>query len=149
MVKRVTETFFLPDEIERNSTRIPAPLYNLVHNLLARNELDCVFVPIRSLQVLAVITEKEIVFVDSLSYAHQDNTGGRIIILAWQFLHNQQRDGLDSPVSCEVIYYSKGAQDTQARLINEFNQALKLVDSRYRDSELPAEGARIIKFKKH
>ena len=148
MVKRVTETFFLPDEIDRNSTRIPAPLYNLAHTLLTRSELDCVFIPIRSLLVLAVITEHEIIFVDSLSYAHQDNTGGRIILLAWQFGQNRQRDALDSPVSCEVIYYTEGARDTQVRLINEFNQALNAADSHYRDSELPADGAKIIKFKK-
>ena len=147
MVKRVTETFFLPDEIERNSTRIPAPLYNLAHNLLARSKLDCVFIPIRSLQILAVITDHEVVFVDSLSYAHQDDTGGRIILLAWQFVKNQRRDSLEEPVSCEVIYYTEDAQDTQARLISEFNQALGLADSYYRDSELPADGARIIKFK--
>ena len=147
MVKRVTETFFLPDEIERNTTRIPAPLYNLAHNLLARSEIDCVFIPVRSLQVLAVITAHEIVFVDSLSYAHQDNIGGCIILLAWQFVQNQHRDSLEEPVSCEVVYYTKEAEDTQARLITEFNQALKVADSHYRDSELPAGGANIIKFK--
>jgi hypothetical protein len=149
MVKRVTETFFLPDEIERSETRVPADLYNLAHHLIARSEFNCVFVPVRAVQVLAIITEHEIAFVDSLSYAHQDNEGGRIILLEWKFEKLQQREALHEPVSCEVVYYNERGSEVQARLIHEFALALRQIDTHYRDQDLPADGARIIRFEQH
>lgn len=145
MVDRVTETFYLPDEIGRITTRIPADLYNTSRNLLARSKLGCVFIPIRSLQVFGVITERETVFVDSLSYAHVGNEGGRIIKLGWEYRHTG-RVALDAPVECEVVYYHEDGESLQGRLIMEFRTALNTADKRYRDEAMPAEGARIVKL---
>lgn len=146
MTEQVTETYFLPEEIERQQTRIPASLYNLAHNLVARSEHGCVFVPLRYMQVLAVITTEEIIFVDSLSYASQDGEGGRIIQLAWQC--KPHRDALDAPVECDVVYYHESGRQTQPRLVREFGDALSKVDEYYRQQDMPANGARIIALRR-
>ena len=99
MTESVTKTFFLPEEVERRAFTLPADIYNLAHTLLARSEFDCVFVPIRSLQYLGVITHSEIVFVDTQAYAFNQEQGGRLIMLAWKFLHTGTRDSLQEPVA--------------------------------------------------
>lgn len=147
MTRIVTETFFLPDETGREATRIPADLYNLAHTLLARSESGCVFVPIRTLQYLGVITDTEIVFVDSMAYACSEEQGGRMVMLAWQFRERASRDSLREPVACEVLYYGPQGPEVQMRLVAEFAAALQLLDRRYRDRALPAGGASILKLK--
>lgn len=146
MSAKVTETFFLPDEISRESTCIPADLYNITHTILKRSENDCVFVPIRSLQYLGVITADEIVFVDSMAYTVQDGHGGRLIKLSWQFHHRSARDSLDAPIRCDVVHYHEDATGIVLRLVGEFRQALKLMDERYREHVMPQDGARILKL---
>ena len=136
MVNRVTETFFLPEAVARQAWTLPADVYNLSRTLLGRSEFNCAFVPIRSMQYLAVITRDEIVFVDSLAYACRDNEGGRLIMLA-----------LDQPQSCEVIYYTQDGQQLQLRLVSAYREALELMDQRYRDRALPPGGARIVPLK--
>ena len=142
-----TETFFLPDEVSREASTTPADIYNLARTLLARSEFSCVFVPIRSLQFLGVITETEIVFVDSQAYAYNENEGGRLIVLAWKFRSTSDRESLKDPVDCDVIYYHPESRDIQSRLIGDFRDALNLMDERYREQALPADGARILKLK--
>jgi hypothetical protein len=146
MSAKVTETFFLPDEISRESTCIPADLYNITHTILKRSENDCVFVPIRSLQYLGVITADEIVFVDSMAYTVQDGHGGRLIKLSWQFRHRSARDSLGAPIECDMVYYHEDAAAIALRLVGEFRQALKLMDERYREHVMPQDGARILKL---
>ena len=141
-----TETFFLPDEIGRKASRIPADIYNLARTLLARSEFSCVFVPIRSLQFLGVITGNEIVFVDSQAYAYNQDEGGRLITIAWKFESMNNRQSLDEPVDCDIVYYDSGSEEIQSRLIGDFRAALKLLDERYRESALPSDGARILKL---
>lgn len=148
MTETVTETFYLPDEIGRDMSRIPADIYNTSHNLLARSEYNCVFVPIRTLQVFGVVTENEIVFVDSLSYAHVDNEGGRIILLTWRFIHTHDREAIDEPVDCEIVFHHENGRAVQSRLIMELRSALEHLDKKYREEALPAEGARIVKLNK-
>ncbi len=142
-----TETFFLPDELGRKASHLPADIYNLARTLLARSEFSCVFVPIRSLQFLGVITENEIVFVDSLAYAYNQNEGGRLITIAWKFGNTNDRKSLNEPVNFDVVYYDSGSSEIQNRLIGDFREALKLLDERYRESALPSGGARILKLK--
>ena len=55
LVNRVTETFFLPDAVGRQAWTLPADIYNLSRTLLGRSEFNCTFVPIRSMQYLAII----------------------------------------------------------------------------------------------
>ncbi len=143
----VTETFFLPTEVERRPWSVPAALYNLYRALLSRSETGHVFVPIRTMQFLAVMDKKEIIFVDSQSYAVSKDEGGRLILIAWQFPHSHDRDSLSDAMPCEIVFYDHRSNDIQLRLIAEFRQALETLDQRYRDQELPAKGAKILSLK--
>jgi hypothetical protein len=49
-------------ELAREPRYLPASTYNLAHTLLARSPGDCVFVPIRSMQYVAIIAVEEIDF---------------------------------------------------------------------------------------
>ena len=144
MTDIVTETFFLPKEIERKDWSVPAETYNLYYSLYKRCEVGHVFVPIRNLQFMAVLDKNEIVFVDSLSYATSEKEGGRLILVAWKFPTSHDRDALGDPMPCEVVFYEKKNSDLQLRLISEFRLAMELLDQRYRDKQLPAKGAKIL-----
>lgn len=123
---------------------VPGDIYNLYHALQARSETGHVFVPIRTLQFMAVLDKNEIVFVDSQSYATSKDEGGRLILIAWKFPLSHDRDALADPMPCEVVFYEKENSELQLRLISEFRQAMELLDQRYRDSQLPREGAKIL-----
>lgn len=146
MTVSATETFFLPDEVGRKESSISADMYNLARTLLSRSEFSCVFVPIRSLQFLGVITESEVVFVDSQAYAYNGDEGGRLIVLAWKFRNTGNRKSLKDPVECDVVYYHPNGRDIQLRLIGDFRNALKLLDERYRAQALPLKGAKILEL---
>jgi hypothetical protein len=146
LVHRVTETFFLPEELDRAPWTLPAALYNLSRTLLARSEFDCVFVPIREMQYLAIITRGEIVFVDSLAYACRENEGGRLIVISWKIDTHFTRDSLDQPQPCEIIHYHRDGARIQQRLVGAYQEALELLDSRYRNRSLPPGGARIVRL---
>lgn len=143
-----TETFFLPREVERKAWSLPAPIYNLYRSLQNRSDTGHVFVPLRNLQFIAVLDKHEIIFVDSLAYATTNvdgkAEGGRLILLAWQFPHSHDRDGLDDPMPCEVVFYEKHNEQLQLRLIAELRLAMEQMDERYRDSAMPRDGARVL-----
>ena len=144
MTTTVTETFFLPKEVDRKTWSVPAEIYNLYHSLQRRNEVGHVFVPIRSLQFMAILDKNEIVFVDSQSYAVSETEGGRLILLAWKFPASHDRDSLTDAMPCEVVFYDKKNSDLQLRMIAEFKEAMELMDQRYRDEQIPAKGAKIL-----
>ena len=146
MTTIVTETFFLPKEVERKSWSAPADIYNLYHSLLVRSQSGHVFVPIRSLQFLAILDKNEIIFVDSQSYAVSENEGGRLILIVWEFTKSHDRAALTEPMNCEVIFYEQKNRDLQLRLVSEFRNAMQLLDQRYRNEHLPAKGAKILKL---
>lgn len=123
---------------------MPADLYTLYYSLFSRNKQGCVFVPIRSMQVMAVLDKREIIFVDSQSYAYSGNEGGRLIVIAWKFSPSHNREALTESRPCEIVFYGKNLGDLQLRLIAEFRQAMELLDRRYRYEKLPASGAKII-----
>jgi len=148
MTSDTTETFFLPDEFERKQWSVPADIYNLYRSLLNKSSTGSVFVPIRSMQFLAVLDKNEIIFVDSLAYAVSDKQGGRIILISWRFSPNHDRASLTDVVPCDVIFYARKDTTAQLRLATEFKQAMGLMDQRFRDSDIPAEGARILPLKK-
>ncbi len=147
MTNIVTETFFLPDEASRKDWRVPAGIYNLYHSLQRRSQTGHVFVPIRSMQFMAVLDRNEIVFIDSQSYAVSEKEGGRLILIAWKFADSHDRDALGDPMPCEVVFYEQNNGDLQLRLVSEFRQAMELLDQRYRNARLPVEGARILRYK--
>lgn len=146
MTNGLTETFFLPEAIGCEQSCIPADIYNICHHLLTHSKQDYVFVPVRSLQVLAVVAHHEIVFVDSLSYACVDGEGGRIILVTWKMKRAQHCSTLKQPVDCEVTFHHEDGNTLQPRLAMEFLTALEQLDKKQREQTMPAKGARIVKF---
>ncbi len=118
------ESFYRPPEVARESRHLPAALYNLARVLLAREPRGCLFVPIRSMQYLAVLDDEEFIFVP--------REGGRLIELAWQRFRPAERSSLEAPVPYEVAYYQPAGRETMRRLIGDFRRALELLDHRRR-----------------
>jgi len=108
-------------EIARLPAFLPAATYNLAHTLLARADA-CLFVPIRSMQYMAVLDAEEFIFVDSQNKA--------MVELAWQNFRPQARESLDERVPFEVVRYLPQAAETMKRLPAEFHGALLLLAER-------------------
>jgi len=122
--------------------------YNLAHILLNRTTSDHVLVPIRSMQYLAVIDGNDFWFVDSLAYAVNEKEGGRMITVSWHTEKAIDRHSLGQNIPLKVIFYERDMKDIQLRLSSEFFQAMQQMDQRFRDQQIPAEGARIIDWKR-
>jgi hypothetical protein len=141
----VRETFFRPPEHSRQSSALPADLYNALQLLLKGQTGSCVFVPIRAMQYQAVVEREEVIFVDSQGgYAHQDGEGGRLIHIAWVLTPPAGRDSLTEPVACEIIYYAPGLKETQWRLIGELRGMLQRVLKERREAELRTGRRRVL-----
>jgi hypothetical protein len=143
----VREVFFRPDtEYARELTTIPAPIHNALRQLLQQARGSSVFIPIRSMQYLAVIDAEEVIFVDALGgYAYHDGEGGRLIRLAWRPFVG--RDSLCDPVSCEMVYYFNDLKDVQRRLLSEIGPALDQLKIKPTGETPPNAKARILAFK--
>lgn len=115
------ERFYREQEIARLPDFLPASIYNLAHTLLTRSG-NCLFVPIRSMQYMAVLDTDEFIFVDSQNKAWVE--------LAWQHFRPQARTALDERVPFEQVHYLPQAADTMKRLPGEFHQALLLLAQR-------------------
>ena len=118
----VEETFYRPPELSREPRTLPAETYNLAHVLLKRASTGSLFVPLRSMQFLAVLDAEEFIFVD--------REGRRMIELAWQHFAPQTRHALDEPVSYEAVYYSPVAAEVMRRAQGEFHKALREVEQK-------------------
>lgn len=134
-MKYVEETFYRRAEVGREARHLPAAVYNLARVLLGRSTQNCLFVPIRTMQYLAVLDPDEFIFVD--------REGGRFIELAWRGFQIADRSSLDEPVAYEAVYYSPGAAAVMTRLQGEFGRALKQLEDR---QELSGP-ARMLKLK--
>lgn len=121
-------------ELQREPRHLPSTVYNTAHVLLEHSKEGVVFVPIRSMQCLAVIDREEIIFLDS---AHKS-----WVEIAWQNFHPQQRSSLTEPVPYEAVYYNPAAKETMKRLLGEFPAALKSLARK----DAPSTTARIIKL---
>jgi hypothetical protein len=139
------ETFFRPIELSREDWTIAAAPYNSTRRLLKQTKEKCVFVPIRTMQFLAIIDEQEIVFIDGASgYIYRDNQGGRIIQISWRNFRPQERQSLFAPVPCQIVYYLQNAKHTMKRLVREFSDALVQMEQRQVQTNAPAKTARIL-----
>jgi len=130
----VEETFYRPAELSREARTLPAEIYNLAHRLLKRTASDCLFVPLRGLQFLAVLDADEVIFVD--------REGRRLIELAWQRFVPQTRRSLEDPVPYEAVYYSPAATEVMRRVQGEFYKALRELEQK----TTLAGAARVIKL---
>ncbi|MCX7626959.1 MAG: hypothetical protein N2Z69_00855 [Methylophilaceae bacterium] len=121
-------------EVRRESRSLPAATYNLARILLSRSPNGCVFIPIRTMQYLAILDHEEIVFVDGERKCWID--------LAWCNLNPHVREGLAQPVPYQAVYYHPAAPSLMARLQPEFHLALlKLQQKGYVPSQ-----ATVLKF---
>ena len=136
MSSHSSASFFTPEVYSTHDDLILANTYNLAHTLLHRSNTTHLFIPIRSMQYLAIIEADTIWFVDSMAYAVQDGEGGRMITISWHPQGDTNREGLNQHVPCRVTYYGEEQDEIQRRLRNEFLQAMELVDQRYRE-QLP------------
>ncbi len=127
-------TCYRDAELQREPRRLPATLYNTAHLLLEHSTDGVVFVPIRSMQFLAVIDREEIIFLDAEHKSQVD--------IAWQHFRPQLRESLADPVPYEAVYYCDNAEKTMTRLLVEFAPALNALSAK----NTPSSAARIIKL---
>lgn len=129
-------TVYRDQPLEREARTLPAATYNLACSLRARSPSGVLFVPIRSMQVLAILDPEEFVFLDS-QYRNW-------VEIAWQGFRPGRRQALDEPVPFEVVYYQAGGRQTMQRLQGEFHAALQILAARDR-----VDGpARVLKFRR-
>jgi hypothetical protein len=119
----------------REQRTLPAATYNLAHALLGRST-GVLFVPIRSMQFLAIMDAEEIVFVDHLRM--------NWVEIAWRHFQPQARVALDEPVAYEAVYYRAGASGLMRQLQSELPRALTILAGKER-----LDGpARVLKFER-
>ncbi|MEO8332599.1 MAG: hypothetical protein ABI479_09190 [Gallionella sp.] len=127
-------TCYRDTELQREPRYLPAAAYNTAHLLLEHSKEGVVFVPIRSMQYLAVIDHEEIIFLDS------ENKNW--VEISWQNFRPQQRSALTEPVPYEAVYYKPEVKEIMIRLLGEFPPALKALAAK----DTPSTPARIIKL---
>ena len=135
MTAHDTQSFFTPDEFSCQQSRLLSQTYNLAHVLLNRSQSDHLFVPIRSLQYLAIIEKNAFWFVDSLAYAVRGDEGGRLIRISWHpLISANEREGLTQNMDCRVTFYGEDMSEIQKRLNSEFYQSMLQIDQHHRNS---------------
>jgi len=110
-------TCYREPEIKRELRQLPAITYNLAHTLLARSPTGNLFIPIRTMQYLAIMDAEELIFLDGERKCWID--------VAWRKFHPQARASLDEPVQYEAVYYHAEAEKIMSRLQAEFPRALQ------------------------
>lgn len=120
-------TLYREEPILRETRHLPADVYNLAHLLLARSGRPCTFVPIRSMQYLAVIDHEEIVFVDRERPA--------LVQLAWLSFQRRERNALDERIEFEAAFYTQDSLQLMARLMSEFPPAMQAMAGKERIEE--------------
>jgi len=130
-------TCYRNTEMLREPRQLPALVYNTAHLLLDHSREGVVFVPVRSMQYLAVIDWEEIIFLDSANKSWVE--------ISWQHFRPQQRSALDQPVPYEAVYYTPNAAETMKRLSSEFPPALKALAAK----GSPTTVARVIKLERN
>jgi len=127
-------TVYRDQVLFREARWLPADTYNLARTLQARSPGGVVFVPIRSMQVLAILDREEFIFLD-VEYKSW-------VMLAWQSFHADARAALDDPVAYELVCYQTSGREAMQRLPREFHQALRALAEKDRI----AAPARVLKF---
>jgi hypothetical protein len=119
---RTPESFHRGPELRRERRGMPAATYNLTRILLARASDRFVFVPVRSMQVLAIVEPQEFNFVHSETR--------RTIDISWQDFAPGVRAALDEPVPYDAVYHTEHAAPAMLRLQGEFLRALEILAAR-------------------
>lgn len=149
MTAHDTQSFFTPDEFCCAETTLSSQIYNLAHVLLNRSKSNHLFIPIRSIQYLAIIEKEAFWFVDSLAYAVRGDEGGRLVKISWHpVLTAHEREDLTQNMNCRAVFYGEDMSDIQKRLNGEFYQSMLQVDQRHRDSLNSDHSINILPLKK-
>lgn len=128
-------TVYRETPLAQEALTLPATTYNLLHSMLARSN-GVLFVPIRSMQFLAIVDAEEVVFVDHLSKTQVE--------VAWQAFRPQARSALDEAVPYTAVLYFENGAEILRRLLSEFLPALKALAGKER-----IDGpARVLKFER-
>ena len=130
------ESFNRGEKLGFELRMLPAETYNIMHLLLSYSDSSCVFLPIRSMQYMAVIDHEEVIFVDAIS-------ARRSIELSWQHFNPRERSSLTEPVPFRFVYYDSKALETMKRLQWEFDKALHVYYDRSKE-KLPTTAATVI-----
>ncbi|MEW8508662.1 MAG: hypothetical protein AB2598_18375 [Candidatus Thiodiazotropha sp.] len=144
----LSETFFRPDELACERLNIPSSLYNQCRLMLSRCQYEHIFIPVRTMQIQAVIDEDEVIFVDNQAYAVRNGEGGKLIRLAWKFRRDLERDNITEPAPIDLIYYDDQARELHTRLIGDFKKALDIMEVRFRENGCEARVKRVLPFPK-
>jgi len=130
-------TCYRDDEVARDSRYLPSTTYNLAVTLLAGCPTGHLFVPIRSMQYMAIVDSEEFVFLDIQRKCWID--------IAWLNFRSGARTALDQPVEYEAVYYRDDLAVIMSRLQTEFPRALEAIAHKTRgEGQLPA---RVLKFR--
>ncbi|MCG7959635.1 MAG: hypothetical protein AB2767_01780 [Candidatus Thiodiazotropha taylori] len=148
MGENLSEIFFRPDELACERLTIPALLYNQCRLMLSRCQYEHVFIPVRTMQIQAVLDEEEVIFIDNQAYAVKDGQGGKLIRLAWKFRRDLDRDNLAEPAPIDMIYYDEKARELHNRLIGEFKKAMDLLEERAKEHGCEPKVKRVLPFPK-
>ncbi len=127
-------TCYRDSEVSREARCLPATTYNLAITLLARCKNGQLFVPIRSMQYMAILDTEEFVFIDGEKKCWID--------IAWRNFQPQARTALDQVVAYDVVFYGSHQGAIMTRLQREFPAALFALSKK---DKLENSG-RIIKF---
>lgn len=119
---RVRETFYRGADLLREPRSMPAQTYNLSRILLARSRDPFIFVPIRSMQYLAIVEANEFNFLHAEARPN--------IEISWQDFASGGRASLEDPVPYTAVYYAAGAAATMLRLQSEFLRSMQLAAAR-------------------
>lgn len=117
-------TVYRNQPLDREGRTLPASIYNLARTLQRRAPSGVAFVPIRSMQVLAILDREEFIFLDS-QYKNW-------VEIAWREFRPSQRDSLDDPVTFTAFYYQPEGAELMKRLQNEFAKALRALADKSR-----------------
>ena len=127
-------TCYRDQEVAREPRQLSAATYNLAHTMLSRSASGNLFIPIRTMQYLAILDAEELVFLDGVRKCWID--------IAWRNFRPQFRSSLDDPVSYDAVYYTPGMVQIMTRLQRELYLALQQLAGKEHTHGM----ARVIKF---
>lgn len=142
------ETFFRPSEMERRAWALPGHLYNRGQTLCKRVPGEHLFVPLRDMFYLAVVSRDEVVFVNAEGgYRFGDSGGGRVIEFAWCRFRPQGRNALADPVPCDLVFFTPGAQLACERALGLYGASLAEVSARLDREQSSRQGADVVSLR--
>lgn len=131
-------TCYRDTEFSRETRQLSASIYNQAITLLARCDSKHLFVPIRSMQYMAIIDTEEFVFIDGERRCWID--------IAWRNFRRQNRTALDQPIIYDAVYYRVNLDEIMMRLHSEFPLALQLLANKTNQLS-PKNIAHIVPFR--